>query len=245
MTASAEVLCSLAHQIVDRQEHVNLASDLFRMILLARPRLQATLALSRFLSRMTLNNMLPKFLEGLCHSSPKETFLLDEVYKIQRFTKKSCAMQVFGALLESTCLELYHSKDTSQWYVDCVMELALNMINFYLECFGNQLTWIRKVTESNCDCYNKIGSSAVVLLHFCLNHWLVRGTPQSRKLFLIAQQGVLLLHYIFGVNFKETVLKNNGNVVKCRLQKIYNLAKHYHRQLQFQQSHSKFMKILL
>ncbi|XP_055711073.1 ATR-interacting protein mus304 [Phlebotomus papatasi] len=237
VTASAEILCALAYQIVDRQEHVNLANDLFRMILLTRPRLQSMLALSRFLSRLPSDNVLPKFLEGLCHSSPKETFLMDEVYKIQRFTKESCAMQVFGALLESTCLELYHSKDTKQWYVDCVMELALNMINFYIECFGNQLTWIQRVTESNCDCYNKIGSSAVVLLHFCLNHWLVRGAPQDRKVFLIAQQGVLLLHYIFGVNFKETVLKNNSHGVKSRLQKVYNLAKHYHRQLQFKECH--------
>ncbi|XP_055683517.1 ATR-interacting protein mus304 [Lutzomyia longipalpis] len=236
--ASTVLFDSLVDQIEENQDHLAFASEFFKIIVFTRPSMNGLLILMRILLKILSKGIASKFLELLCHSSPRDTYNVHDGYKIQQFTEDSCVLQVFCSLLEATCLEVKQSEVQNQWYMDSMMELTLNTVNFFSICFGQHTQWMKDFpARSQCNCYNKIGSCVVVLMHFCLNHWMMRDKVKCKRTSAIAQQGVMLLNNIFSDSSNRNVLKYGGYHVKNRLQKIYNITKYNYKYFDFGPSH--------
>ncbi|XP_059617619.1 uncharacterized protein LOC132262372 [Phlebotomus argentipes] len=238
--AAAQILLALAPQFGDRADHLKFAGEFFKNLVMSRPQMVTLLTMSRFLLEIQKTKATSGFLKLLCCNSEQSSFVLSELFKIQQFMENSCALQVYCSLLEGIVSETNQCKMSmkpNQWFLDTVMELTLNIVIFFSNCFGDNYDWVKTLfDQTNCDCHNKVTSCLILMIHFILNQWLISGKKRCKKTATVAQHGVLLLRSIFTSN-QNIVIRISGEHIQNRLQKICSLTKNYHRHFNFQEVH--------
>ncbi|GAB0094464.1 hypothetical protein DMENIID0001_097700 [Sergentomyia squamirostris] len=239
--AASFLLETLGDQITEKKEHWNFATDFFRNIVFCRPNNVILLYLTRFLSVISSKKSGLNFLQTLCEKSPSETFVADENVRIQKFSEKSCILQVYCTLLEPICVD--KAPSWSDEYFGSVMKITLNTVIFFRKCFTQHPDWMTSLLgNTECCCYNKMASCLVVLIHFCLNQWLMEGRKNFEEIPKIAKEGIILLYFIFKCNFKESLL---GDLrVKSRLQIIHSIINNHQRSLELDFNHQFALKTL-
>ncbi|KAL9708247.1 hypothetical protein quinque_011765 [Culex quinquefasciatus] len=250
VTAAAALLSSLCHHVGAMEERAVALMNLFKSIVYCRPDSALTLTyLSEALCRISNHSI--DLLNQLCWRSKPESFKLNETYKTIQFTKDSCVLQIYAALLECSVPQ---NRTLTRLEVDRLVANTRHTIFFLRNAVARPVRWIRHFyrhpeqssrVPTQCQCHIRITNAFVVLLHQVLRCW--NHCPldiPNHSMLQIAQDGVLLLYDLFQTVYRGMVLRVGGHAIECRLQASCNWLVQHQDDFRFQDSHKMALRKL-
>uniref|UniRef100_A0A1Q3EX81 ATR-interacting protein mus304 n=1 Tax=Culex tarsalis TaxID=7177 RepID=A0A1Q3EX81_CULTA len=250
VTAAAAVLRSLCYHVGAMEERAVAVMNLFKSIVYCRPDSALTLTyLSEALCRISDQSI--DLLNHLCWRSKPESFKLSETTRTIQFTKDSCVLQIYAALLECSVPQ---NRTLTRLEVDRLVANTRHTIFFLRNAVARPVRWIRHFyrhpeqpsrSPTQCQCHIRITNAFVVLLHQVLRCW--NQCPLSianHSMLQIAQDGVLLLYDLFQTVYRGIVLRVGGHAIECRLQASYNWLVQHQDDFRFQDSHKMALRRL-
>lgn len=184
---------------VEPNPHENLIFQLIKSIIHCRIMNIVTLHKVSELLRMISSHQDRHFLEYFCNKNCDMADKSDRSVGIIRFTSASCALQVYGACLE-TGPRYNWSLDASK--INIIAEMAVNIEHFITISEDQQVTWLKQPpvgdTAPICPCMPKMICGFIQLLHTCLHAF--RNTPnifEMKTICYLAKAAILLLGHTF------------------------------------------------
>ncbi|XP_062548587.1 ATR-interacting protein mus304 isoform X2 [Armigeres subalbatus] len=250
VAAAATFLSGLSWHVLQYKEHGRVLMDLFKSIVFCRPDAALILThLSEILYRISASNDSIDLLNSLCRQSKASDFAPNEVYKMLQFTKDSCSLQIYAALLEATVPQ---HRELTQTEIRYLVTNTRNTIYFLRNSIARPVRWISDFVHrpegavlAHCQCHIRIANAFVVLLHQVLRCWMqCLLSIDFDTMLQITQNGVLLLFDLFETVYRKEVLQVGRHIIQSRLQATYNWLVQMQGGFRFQPTHKNALQLL-
>ncbi|EAT46648.1 AAEL002238-PA [Aedes aegypti] len=250
IAAAGTVLSGLSHHVVLYKQDGRELMDLFKSIVFCRPDSALILShLSNALYRITSSSSSIDLVNRLCRQSKASDFAANDAYKMIQFTKDSCTLQIYAALLEASVPQ---NRNLTPTEIHHLVANTRNTIYFLRNSLARPVRWIHQFVRrpegsvlSLCQCHVRITNAFVVLLHQVLRCWMQCPLNVDYDTMLqITQNGVLLLFDLFETVYRGEVLQVGRHVIQCRLQATYNWLVQHQSDFRFQPTHRSALQLL-
>jgi hypothetical protein len=207
--------------------------------------LHAVHALSKLLCQTSAAVDRHQLLNYLCTNVTNGAGLVDDTTQnIVQFSKDSCVLQVFGAILE---VSVSAFKPLNRLECQLLFKTVLNVTEFLRTSLTHGSEWTARFLQTTgqqgqCQCYKRMVYSFVILLHLMFKTWL---SPENRRIEdgwmkQAIRSGVLLLYDIFKKNYVYHLLMfGSSNTIKTCLQVLFSWMRRYSEELGLQAMHGR------
>ncbi|XP_053673743.1 uncharacterized protein LOC128724003 [Anopheles nili] len=230
--------------------------ELFRSIVVCQTDAPSSLVeLSQFLCQLSAyaqDGSVLELLNLLCYGHlPTGQSDSKRLYRMKSisFSKETCTLQMFAALLESSVRQ---HVTYERWQLKPLLANAEYTINFLRNSLFRPSNWVKlflyKDDPTGCDlCHIRMVSAFIKLFHrvlLCWNQQTVWEEQDIARVHGIAQNGLLLMYDLFQTAYRKKLLLFCSHEVRYRLRISYDWLKMYEKDFRFQHVHSTTLGLL-
>ncbi|KXJ74954.1 hypothetical protein RP20_CCG012689 [Aedes albopictus] len=250
IAAAGTVLSGLSCHVIQYKQDGRELMELFKSIVFCRPDSPLILShLSEALFRITSSTGTIDLVNRLCRQSKASDFAANDAYKMIQFTKDSCTLQIYAALLETSVPQ---NRTLTSIEIRRLVANTRNTIYFLRNSLARPVRWIHQFVRrpegsvlSLCQCHIRITNAFVVMFHQVLRCWMQCPLNVDYDTMLqITQNGVLLLFDLFETVYRGEILQVGRHVIQCRLQATYNWLVQHQSDFRFQPTHRSALQLL-